>query len=585
VPRLRQLEEFLAGLRTASLFEQAASRTLAAMLAEVSSVLAAGPWASRAKLARGMVHLRPSNGYRQLAVLEVGSDEVVAPQPGSTRLPSMTAWRLVAKYGCAAAIDVNFGRIEPHGAGARALETTGFGDESGGSETRQRLIERGTTHVFVLPLRGTRGAIEGMISLEAECRAAIGQPFVWEACATELQALADIATPHLAALPSRPVAAEGDDPDPLWPVQGVAMKGVVRMLRVFAQQDETLLLCGATGTGKSRLARWCHEHSPFRKGPFEVLDLSTVPEELQLAELFGWRKGAFTGALRDHEGAIERAGKGTLFIDEIDKLSLRAQAGLLYMLETRGYRMLGDNSGERRAHARFVVGTNADLQTAVQAQRFREDLYYRINVLPVRLPSLGERPDEIPAWARYMLERRHGERAGQASAELTPGAIERLVSYSWPGNLRQLDNVIRRAYTMALAERDGAPSGLTVDEHHLSRALAYEQANPERSLVETLHAAATAFVREAERRAAAHTPLELELADAFQGLVLLAATEKLESRDEAFRLFGREAQVRSRNHHKILRRESERVEALCRALGIDARLPLARLREGLLQDG
>jgi transcriptional regulator with GAF, ATPase, and Fis domain len=184
-----------------------------------------------------------------------------------------------------------------------------------------------------------------------------------------------------------------------------------------------------------------------------------------------------------------------------------------------------------------------------------------------------------------MLARRHGERAGPATAELTPGAIERLMSYPWPGNLRQLDNVIRRAYTMALAERDGPPVGLTVDEYHLSRALAYEQVNPERSLVETLHAAATAFVREAERRAAARTPLELELADAFQGLVLLAATEKLDSRDEAFRLFGREAQVRSRNHHKILRRESERVEALCRALGSDAGLPLARLREGSVQDG
>jgi len=358
------------------------------------------------------------------------------------------------------------------------------------------------------------------------------------------------------------------------------MKGLVRLLRVFVQQDETILLGGATGTGKSRLARWCHDHSPFRRGPFEVLDLSTVPEELQLAELFGWRKGAFTGATRDHDGAVERAGSGTLFIDEIDKLSLRAQAGLLYMLETRGYRMLGDSGSERRAHARFIVGTNADLQSAVQAQRFREDLYYRINVLPVRLPSLGERPDEIPAWARYMLGRRHGERASQASAELTSRAIERLVSYPWPGNLRQLDNVIRRAYTMAIAEQGGATPGLRVDEHHVSRALTYEQANPERSLVETLHTAATAFVHEAERRAASRVPLELELADAFQGLVLLAAMEKLASRDAAFRLFGREAQVRSRNHHKVLRRESERVEALCRALGIDAGLPLGRLLEG-----
>jgi len=182
---LRKLEEYLGGLRAASLFEQAAGRTLAAMLAKVSTALADGAWSSRAKVSRGIVHLRPSSGYRQLAVLEVGSEEAVVPRPDSMRLPSMTAWRLVAQYGCAAAIDVNTGLIEPHGDGAPVLEATRFGEGGGISETRQRLIERGISHVYVLPLRGTRGAIEGMISLEAECRAAMGQPFVWQACADE----------------------------------------------------------------------------------------------------------------------------------------------------------------------------------------------------------------------------------------------------------------------------------------------------------------------------------------------------------------------------------------------------------------
>lgn len=580
---IQELQEFLGEVRHAELFEDAAARTLTAMLAVSAAALAASPWAARARLARGMVHLRPSDGYRQLVVLEAGGAGA-APPSSMTRLPSTTAWRLIAKHGCAAAIDVNAGHIEAIGAGAAGLATTGFDDDGGRSETRQRLIQRGTTHVYVLPLRGIRGTIEGMIALEAECRAAIGQPFLWAACAAELQALADIATPYLTALPLRPVVASQDDePDPLLPVQGVAMKGLVRLLRVFAQQDETILLCGATGTGKSRLARWCHEQSPYHGGPFEILDLSTVPEELQLAELFGWRRGAFTGATRDHDGAIERAGRGTLFIDEIDKLSLRAQSGLLAMFETRGYRALGDSGGPRRAHARFVVGTNANLPAAVRAERFREDLFYRINVLPVRLPPLDERADEIPGWARYMLSRRHGERAADAAARLTPLAIDRLAAHRWPGNLRQLDNVIRRAYTMALAEHSGG-GDLQVDEHHLARALAYEQADPDRSLVEQLHAAATNFVREAERRAAAGGRLDLELADAFQGLVLLAATEKLESRDDAFRLFGREAQVRSRNHHKILRRESVRVEALCRALGIEAGWPFGRVLEDLAQD-
>ncbi|WP_394847005.1 sigma 54-interacting transcriptional regulator [Pendulispora brunnea] len=580
------VDAFLARVHASSYFEEAAAHTLAAMLSEVEGALVGSVHSQGARMARGMVHLRPSDGYRQLVVLEAGAHEAVAPEPGSTRLPSMTAWRLVAKHRCAAAIDVNFGRIEPEDSVAPAEWSHAFGNAGSSQdkgETRQRLLERGTTHVYVLPLRGAGGAIEGMISLEAECRAAVGQPFIWSACASRLRTLADIATPHLTALPLRPVVTE--EQDPLLPVQGEAMKGLVRMLRVFALQDETILLSGATGTGKSRLARWCHERSPYRKGPFEVLDLSTVPEDLQLAELFGWRKGAFTGAARDHGGAVERAAKGTLFIDEIDKLSMRAQAGLLYMLETRAYRVLGDSGGERRAQARFIVGTNANLQAAVRAQRFREDLYYRINVLPVRLPALSERPDEIPAWARFMLERRHRERDSAGSVDLTSAAERRLLTFAWPGNLRQLDNVMRRAYTVALAEQGGVQHAFAVDEPHLTRALAYEDAEPSRSLVELLHAAATAFVREAERRAALGTPLELDLANVFPGMVLAAATEKLENRDEAFRLFGRDAQVKSRNHHRVLRRELERVEALFRALGIDSGSPFGRLLDGLAEDG
>ncbi|WP_394828042.1 sigma-54-dependent transcriptional regulator [Pendulispora albinea] len=565
-----ELNAFLTQVRSSSFFEEVAAHALVAILGEVERVLAATAFAGRARLTCGMVHLRPSDGYRQLVVLEAGSTEAVALESGSTRLPSTSAWRLVEQHGCAVAIDVSLGRIEAMGVPAARIDPLGEG------ETRQRLLERGTTHVYVLPLRGARGDVVGMISIEAACRAAMGQPFVWESCDAVLQLYTELVTPYLLARPSRPAVVEHEDP--LLPVLGAAMKGLVRLLRVFAQQDETILLCGATGTGKSRLARWCHERSPFREGPFEVLDLSTVPEDLQLAELSGWRKGAFTGASRDHVGAVERAGNGTLFIDEIDKLSLRAQAGLLYMLEVRAYRVLGDSGSERRANARFIIGTNANLQAAVRAQRFREDLYYRINVLPVRLPSLAERPDEIAPWARYMLERRHHERVPDGSAGLTAAVVQRLLGYPWPGNLRQLDNVIRRAYTVSLAEQgSAAPHELVVDEHHLTRALAYEEADPDRSLVELLHTAATAFVREAERHAVLGTPLELDLTDAFRGLVLAAATEKLESLEEAFRLFGRHALVKSRNHHKSLRRELERVDALCRALGVDPGLSFGRL--------
>src|SRR4051812_41931635 len=146
---------------------------------------------------------------------------------------------------------------------------------------------------------------------------------------------------------------------------------------------------------------------------FEVLDILGVPEDLQMAELFGWKRGAFTGAVKDNPGAISRAEKGTLFLDEIDKLSMRAQAGLLRFIEERLYRMLGDDtSTTRRADVQLLVGPNADLKAAVRSGRFREDLYYRVNVLPVRLPPLAERLDELPKWAGYMLSRCHAESGG-----------------------------------------------------------------------------------------------------------------------------------------------------------------------------
>src|SRR5262249_21320443 len=186
------------------------------------------------------------------------------------------------------------------------------------------------------------------------------------------------------------------------------------------------------------------------------------------------KRGAFTGAVKDKPGAIARAAQGTLFIDEIDKLSLKAQAGLLHVVEERRYRPLGDEASERQADGRFIVGPHADLHAAVRAGRFREDLFFRINILPVRLPALSERLDELPGWAEYMLTRRHRESGGEGAARLAPEAVGRLLEAAWPGNLRQLDNIIRRAYALALAERGGAGGHLVLERRHAERAPAPE---------------------------------------------------------------------------------------------------------------
>ncbi|WP_281256604.1 sigma-54-dependent transcriptional regulator [Melittangium boletus] len=343
---------------------------------------------------------------------------------------------------------------------------------------------------------------------------------------------------------------------------GAAMGEWLPMLRVFAQQEETLLICGATGTGKSRLARWFHAHSRRRDEAFEVLDLLSVPEELQMAELVGWKRGAFTGAVGSNVGSVARAEGGTLFIDEIDKLSLRAQAGLLHLLEERGYRALGEDSGKKRANVRFIIGTNADLLGAVRAGHFREDLYYRINVLPFRLPPLDERRDEIRPWARFMVERCKREHGPSDRVRLTAGAEQLLSSRSWPGNLRQLDNIVRRAFSLALVEAGGSGE-VVIEEGSMARALACEAMPGPKPLSEALRRTARSFVEEARRR---EIPLDLDLADAFRGFVLGAAVQEL-GRDEAFRVLGREGLLRNRNHHKVLKREVERVNALLTALG------------------
>jgi DNA-binding NtrC family response regulator len=348
------------------------------------------------------------------------------------------------------------------------------------------------------------------------------------------------------------------------------MTPLVEMLRIFAEQEETVLLTGPTGCGKSRLARWCHHHSRRAKGPFEILDLATVPEELQLADLFGWKRGAFTGAARDTAGAVTRAAGGTLFIDEIDKLSLRAQAGLLRVFEERRYRPLGEGASDRIADVRFLVSTNANVRELVKAGRFREDLYYRINVLPVQVPPLVERRDEIADWARYMLRRRHESGAGRPSsgdATIAPDALGRILSHAWPGNLRQLDNIVRRAYTLSLLEISGESREVTLQASHIDRALSLEGHEASPPLLELLSIAAEAFVSEAQRIEGSGGTLKLEHLEALRGLVLAAAVRRLRSKQEAFRLFGKEATVSNRNQGKVLRTEIARIAALCEALG------------------
>lgn len=337
------------------------------------------------------------------------------------------------------------------------------------------------------------------------------------------------------------------------PVVGASMEPVVTMLRMFADLEETLLLRGPTGTGKSHLARWCHAQSPRSQAPFVVVHLHALPDGLREGELFGWRRGAFTGATRDHAGAVQRAEGGTLFIDEVDKLPLSTQAGLLRLIEDRRYQAMGEGR-ERAANVRVMVGTNAPLEAEVAAGRFLEDLYYRVHVLPVEVPPLVDRLDELREWANLALE--------GTGAHVSDEAEAALCAFGWPGNLRQLRSVVVRAYAFAR----GQGAGL-IREPHVRRALAMEAPLAPECTLSGLRRAAEAFVSESAARATTgRGPLDCELAEAFTGLVLEAAIARFGGEREAFLHFGLEDRLKGGNHLKTWRRERERIARLTAAL-------------------
>jgi len=552
-------------LRQAKDFESAAVASLGHMLEVAQGALTDSKYKG-GRLVRALLHLRPEHGYEGLYVLEAGASSLSNPSTEQELLPSATVWRWIEAGREPVAVDVEMGLITPRASEPQLVSFGGPADAEAMSEhSRFRLLRRGATHIYVLPLH-VPGGLAGMISIEAECAAAMGNSFIWSQCSAELDTTAWLAGPYLTGLP-RNSACESVVQDELLPVVGRTMAPIVNVLRAFASEEETLLIRGETGTGKSRLARWVHVNSPRSDGPFELLDLHTVPEETQMGELFGWKKGAFTGAVGDHIGHVGRSEGGTLFIDEIDKLSLRAQAALLTLLEERRYRVLGATGESRTANVRFVVGTNADLKALVKTGAFREDLYYRINVLPMALPPLRDRMDEVGPWAEFMLARRHEEKGGQGAVHLEPEAQSLLRRRTWPGNLRELDNMMRRAYTLATLDRSG--ESVTVGLKHLEMAENLEVGSSPvapRSALQDLHEAISQLVRGLMSADPVPDLSAVDFPGALHGIVLAEAVRQTGDRETAFRLLGRGELVKNRNHHKALRRDWARALTLYEAL-------------------
>ena len=232
-----------------------------------------------------------------------------------------------------------------------------------------------------------------------------------------------------------------------------AMQEVYRTIARLSTADLTVMINGESGTGKELVARALHDYGKRRNGPFVAINMAAIPRELIESELFGHERGAFTGATNRTQGRFEQANGGTLFLDEIGDMPPEAQTRLLRVLQEGEFTSVGGRQ-PIKANVRIIAATHRDLRNAIRQGSFREDLFYRLNVVPIRLPPLRERAEDIPLLARHFLERAHAD--GLPLKSLDQGAVDRLKQYSWPGNVRELENLMRRLAALCPDETIGA---------------------------------------------------------------------------------------------------------------------------------
>jgi len=225
-----------------------------------------------------------------------------------------------------------------------------------------------------------------------------------------------------------------------------AMRAVTDLAARVAQSEATVLLGGESGTGKELLAKAIHLHSARARGPFITVNCGAIPEALLESELFGHRRGSFTGAVADKMGKFEAAHKGTIFLDEVGELPLNLQVKLLRVLQEREIDKLGETRAIR-VDVRVIAATNRDVEKMVADGTFRDDLYYRLAVVSLKLPPLRERTDDIPFLVEHLLAK-HCERAGRTRPQVDRAVYSAFSAYAWPGNVRELENVLERALVL-----------------------------------------------------------------------------------------------------------------------------------------
>jgi two-component system nitrogen regulation response regulator GlnG len=270
-----------------------------------------------------------------------------------------------------------------------------------------------------------------------------------------------------------------------------AMQEIFKTIGRVAKSDATVLIEGESGTGKELIARATHFHSTRWSGPFVALNCSAIPRDLLESELFGHERGAFTGATERRAGRFETASGGTLFLDEVGDMPIELQVKLLRVLQEREFSRVGSTQ-VMKANARIIAATNQSLERAVREQRFREDLFFRLKVVPITVPPLRERRGDIPELIRHFLTKINAE-MGTDIAAIAPEAEEMLIRHAWPGNVRELENCLLRAAVMA--------PGRTLTPEDLSLSDAAPPPPLSGSLADTLRSAVAALVQDPERPA------------------------------------------------------------------------------------
>lgn len=294
-----------------------------------------------------------------------------------------------------------------------------------------------------------------------------------------------------AARPAHNLAAANEAEEAL-PLVGrsMAMQEIYRLIARLMNTDLTVLIHGESGTGKELVARALHDFGKRKHGPFVAINMAAIPRELIESELFGHEKGAFTGAAARHKGRFEQAEGGTLFLDEIGDMPVEAQTRLLRVLQEGEYTTIGGRD-LLKANVRIIAATNRDLRQMIQQGLFREDLYYRLNVVPLRLPPLRERTEDIPDLARHFLQKAHRE--GAPLKSFATDALDALKSYSWPGNVRELENMVMRL--VALYPDDPITTDLARSQFTNPQTAILSASHPQESLSEAIERHVWAYFR------------------------------------------------------------------------------------------